>query len=242
MAVKKTGRKTVSGRKSDGQEAPGGILSYFRFGESYTSLILGIVVVIISTILLVSFIRNYNIAKLGNQQPDISATKTENVNQQSKPGGSYIVQEGDDLWTIAEKIYNDGYQWEAIAKANNLSAPNELAAGKTLQLPRVKAKPQPTTIATVSVAPTKAAEPSGTIEPKSTTQPSAIPTIQVSPQQKKENIAGTKYTIREGDTLWDIAVRSYGDGFKWVEIYRANATMISNPDLIYTGSTISVPK
>lgn len=241
MAGKKTGRKSTSSRKSDGQEAANGILSYFRFGESYTSLILGIVVVIISTILLVSFIRNYNLAKLSNQQPDISATKTENVNQQSKPGGSYVVQEGDDLWTIAEKIYNDGYQWEAIARANNLSAPNDLSAGTTLQLPRVEAKPQPETIATVSIAPTRE-EPLSSIEPKSTTQPSAIPTIQVSSQQKMENIAGTTYTIREGDTLWDIAVRSYGDGFKWVEIYKANATLISNPDLIYTGSVISIPK
>lgn len=45
-------------------------LEYLRFGESYTSLILGIIVVIISTALLLSFVHNKNNAnKTANEQP-----------------------------------------------------------------------------------------------------------------------------------------------------------------------------
>jgi len=40
------------------------IFDYLRFGESYTSLILGIIVVIIGTALLLSFVHNNNAGKI----------------------------------------------------------------------------------------------------------------------------------------------------------------------------------
>src|SRR4051812_10128646 len=44
-------------------EVNGSFFDYLRFGESYTSLILGIVVVIISTVLILSFVHNKNAGK-----------------------------------------------------------------------------------------------------------------------------------------------------------------------------------
>lgn len=48
----------------------------------------------------------------------------------------YTIVHGDNLWTIAVKVYNNGYKWSEIAQANNLSDPNLIHAGNVLKLPR----------------------------------------------------------------------------------------------------------
>ena len=55
-----------------------------------------------------------------------------------------------------------------------------------------------------------------------------------------QKVAGSSYVIAEGDTLWDIAVRAYGDGYRWGEIATANS--IVNPNLIYTGNSLNIPR
>ena len=47
------------------------------------------------------------------------------------------------------------------------------------------------------------------------------------------------YTVVSGDTLWAIAERFYGDGNKYQQI--ADASGISNPDLIHPGQVLTVP-
>jgi LysM repeat protein len=47
------------------------------------------------------------------------------------------------------------------------------------------------------------------------------------------------YIVVSGDTLWAISERFYGDGNKYQEI--ANASGISNPDLIYPGQVLTIP-
>jgi nucleoid-associated protein YgaU len=48
---------------------------------------------------------------------------------------TYTIRFGDDLWHIAEKLYGSGYQWIAIARANNLKNPGLLSVGQELILP-----------------------------------------------------------------------------------------------------------
>jgi len=48
------------------------------------------------------------------------------------------------------------------------------------------------------------------------------------------------YTIRQGDTLWDIANTSYRDPFLWPLIWKSNPS-ISDPDLIYPGTALIIP-
>lgn len=55
-----------------------------------------------------------------------------------------------------------------------------------------------------------------------------------------EPITGTSYTIQKGDNLWTIAVRAYGDGYKWSQISRENK--LSHPNLIHSGNTLSLPR
>jgi LysM repeat protein len=47
------------------------------------------------------------------------------------------------------------------------------------------------------------------------------------------------YTVVSGDTLWAIAERFYGDGNKYPQI--AEASGISNPDLIKPGQVLTIP-
>jgi LysM domain len=47
------------------------------------------------------------------------------------------------------------------------------------------------------------------------------------------------YTVISGDTLWAIAERFYGDGNKYHVI--ADASGVSNPDLIYPGQVLTIP-
>jgi nucleoid-associated protein YgaU len=50
-----------------------------------------------------------------------------------------------------------------------------------------------------------------------------------------------KVIIRRGDTLWDIAHRVYGDGYKYRTIYRANRDKIRRPGRIYPGQVFDIP-
>jgi LysM repeat protein len=47
------------------------------------------------------------------------------------------------------------------------------------------------------------------------------------------------YTVESGDTLWAISERFYGDGSKYQVI--ADASGISNPDLIQPGQVLTIP-
>lgn len=58
------------------------------------------------------------------------------------------------------------------------------------------------------------------------------------PEPEPEPAART-YTVESGDTLWAIAERFYGDGSKYQVI--ADASGISNPDLIHPGEVLTIP-
>ncbi len=48
--------------------------------------------------------------------------------------------------------------------------------------------------------------------------------------------------VHRGDALWRISYRSYGKGIRYVDIYRQNRDIISDPDLIYPDQVLIVPK
>lgn len=54
--------------------------------------------------------------------------------------------------------------------------------------------------------------------------------------------SGQAYTTTDTDTLWDIAVRFYGDGNRWPEIYKVNQAAIgANPNVIHGGIQLTIP-
>jgi len=172
-------------------------ISKIKWAESYTSLLLGIIVVIILAVLIFWFIK-------GNGQNSMTQSTSTTGEEIAKPT-TYKVKEGDHLWSISEKMYGTGYNWVDIVSENKIENPDYLTVGTELMIPDV--------------------------EP-----------IKISENQQEivNSIKEDSYKVNEGDCLWDISLRAYGDAYKWNELAKANN--ITNPDIIHVGDVIKIPR
>ena len=50
------------------------------------------------------------------------------------------------------------------------------------------------------------------------------------------------HTVQSGDSLSKIAQQYYGDMMKYPSIFEANKHMLSDPDKIYPGQVLRIPK
>jgi len=51
----------------------------------------------------------------------------------------------------------------------------------------------------------------------------------------------SEYIVKQGDNLWNISVQVYGDGYQWINIYRANKNFINDPNKIEIGMKLALP-
>lgn len=73
-------------------------------------------------------------------------------------------------------------------------------------------------------------------------QPLAQTQLNVSRSQLTAGLDGSlMVVVHKGDALWRIAYRSYGEGVRYVDIFRRNADQIDDPDLIYPNQIFAVP-
>lgn len=126
-------------------------------------------------------------------------------------GKTHTVVKGETLWAIAEEAYGSGYNWTDIYNANKLTN-SKVEVGQKIEIPEVAAK-QPTTTKEIVKSETNTVS---------------------------QVITGDKYTVVKGDNLWNISVRAYGDGYKWVEVAKANK--LSNPNVIHVGNVLTLPR
>lgn len=188
----------------------------FQSNQSYVNLVLGLIIVLVIGVL----IFNYFNRDQGTLGPSQTTTEKEVVDVKlDELPGKYTVKEGDTLYTIAQKYYQDGFKYPEIATANNLEDLNALEVGQVLEIPKLE-----------EVARAEESSPS---------------TETGIGGEENQTIWGAKitedtYTVVEGDWLSKIAGRAYGDIMAYDKIAQANN--ITNPDLIEIGQVLKIPK
>lgn len=229
MPTKKSTKKSES-QKSD--DVSFDFQKFVNNSESYKSLIYGIITVVVLFVVIALGIRTL---QQNRAEIDDLALSTQNIeNNTSK----YIVREGDTLWSIAEKTYGDGFKWNEIAKANNITSAAALEKGMTLDIPEIiKTNEESKMDAKITALPTLAATPTSLPSPTIIVKQN----INTVPDQVvNSKLSGNSYTVVKGDTLWDISVRAYGNGYRWVEIAKLNN--LKNPNLIHPGNVFNLPR
>lgn len=146
-------KKTASKTKTVFPEQKPNFFSQINLSESYTSLVLGAVVVLLVVIIGFLVIKPAREGSVSSTRTDVMTEERarEKKEKMSTPsatvapqeqvgekitGKTYTVQEGDSISDIAQRAYNDEEKWVVIAEANNLSSPDAIAAGMVLTIPR----------------------------------------------------------------------------------------------------------
>jgi nucleoid-associated protein YgaU/DNA-binding SARP family transcriptional activator len=72
--------------------------------------------------------------------------------------------------------------------------------------------------------------------------PLSVDTGDVASPLPRVSVEGNRtYTVRGGETLWTVAEQTYGDGSQWQRIYDANKTTLTNPEVLPTGTVLTLP-
>jgi nucleoid-associated protein YgaU len=68
-----------------------------------------------------------------------------------------------------------------------------------------------------------------------------IPKVEVrNPDQATTQIKEEVYKVKEGDNLWQIAIATYADGYRWPDIAKVNN--LTDPNFIEVGQELKLPK
>lgn len=84
-------------------------------------------------------------------------------------------------------------------------------------------------------------EPPAQPKPEPPVQQQPAPSAPPAPPVKPENQTRT-YTVRPGDSLSKIAQRELGSASRWREIHELNKDLIPDPNRIFPGQTLKLPK
>lgn len=73
--------------------------------------------------------------------------------------------------------------------------------------------------------------------------PKPVAKVEPTPEPKPVVQASFKKVIvQEGEWLYNISRREYGNSQGWIKIYNANKALIKNPDLIYPNQELVIPE
>ncbi|MCK5242704.1 LysM peptidoglycan-binding domain-containing protein [bacterium] len=76
-------------------------------------------------------------------------------------------------------------------------------------------------------------------------QPELTPVMEAAPEPEPEpEQEMQRYTVMQGDTLWDISGNAdiYGDNFQWPLVFKANRDQIEDPDIIEIGQDLAISR
>lgn len=164
-----------------------------------------------------------------------SAEKTDNKVKPSEPASPavYVVADGDNLGTIAKKVYGCSEKNNIIrlfqANRSTLKSPDEIYVGQKLVIPSLPgSQPGKNKLEKLS-GPTLL----GKVE--SISQKDAA----TDSRQAEKN---SSYIVQQGDSLWQIAAKQLGDGSRYQEIVELNTDILENEDSLAVGMCLKLPK
>lgn len=194
--------------------------------QSRLSLVLGALIVLVIAILLYNYF-NRPKTEIGPSQQNQQEETMGDVSPDKLPG-KYTVKKGDTLFLIAEKYYKDGDKFTEIAKANNLADVNVLETDQVLEIPKLAEE--------VTAVPTQSPQ----VSPAAQTVTEDKDMGGVDTTVWGSKIEGDTYIVAQGDWLSTISARAYGDIYAYDKVAKANN--IPNPDLIYPGQVLTIPR
>lgn len=175
---------------------------------------------------------------IDRSKPSALLSETNERTKINKPGSvepalpeTYVVSEGDNLAVIAQKFYgpvegNKKINVNRIFEANRklLKSLDEIYVGQELTIPPLDNAD--------SVSSESLFEKVKSIGRRLTSDdPPEAPRVRPSKQ----------YVVREGDSLWRIAVEQLGDGTRYKELSEINADILGNEDYLTVGMQLRIP-
>lgn len=130
---------------------------------------------------------------------------------------THVIAQGETFVSIARAVYGDGRYYQSLIDANPSIDPDKLKPGMTIQLPPDSQ---------VKQSRSKSAKSSGGSSSSTST-----------------TTDGKTYTVQNGDSLYKIAKKLYGNGQKSDDLYEANKQVIG-PDStrLKVGMVLTLPE
>ncbi len=243
------GRKKTTSKGKKNKSINWGEL--FRLDESYTSLILGIIVVIMGSLLLITLVRNkHTTSTLKQETSSISIAPTQiaqNISITKAPKKQVVkptvkptlislptikptstptpTQVGKVVKEVKYTVRINDDLWN-IALSHYGSGYNWVDIAKANHL----ANPGMIYKGDVLILPAE--------------KPIQVASESVNTQQSNQTvepvISSNQYTVQKGDNLWNIAVRAYNNGYMWTKIAQSNR--LANPSIIHSGNVLVIPR
>jgi nucleoid-associated protein YgaU len=144
---------------------------------------------------------------------------------------------------------------EHVFRADALDATSGAVVGRaSIGVVRMEKAPPKEEQVAASETPKPAAPTTGSETKPAGTEAPAPKTAQTAPPEPAKRVAPIRgrqaqgrrhrprvYTVRRGDTLWEIAESYYGGGWHYRAIARDNRRKIHNPNLIYPRQKLHIP-
>ena len=147
---------------------------------------------------------------------------------------TYTVEDGDNLATIAKKIYGDqiGNKHATITKLfeanrNLLESPDDISIGQKLRMPNL--------LTTDEVKAANKLKSTGMFDKVKNT----INTIAKRPSSQSRTKV---YVVRDGDSLWKIAEKQLSGGNRAEEIRKLNSSILPDGDMLTIGMKLQIPQ
>lgn len=166
---------------------------------------------------------------------EFGAFQEESFSQQpaTTAGGEYVVQNGENFWTISKKLYGTGRYFQLLAQINKsrVSDPRKMKPGLKLIAPdqaAIEARYQ----ASHKVTQTTVSEFTGSTAVRKPGKPSGF---------FISNDGRPMYRVGSNDTLTDISQKHLGRSSRWYQIYQINQQRLQNPNKLQIGTELQLP-